>query len=52
MVPHLTTMLPRVTGAWALRLPPDAILAVGRAIGVTAWRDRRLTPVTTMPRFR
>ena len=32
-----------------MRLPPDAILTVCRAIGDTAWRDRLLTPVTTMP---
>ena len=28
---------------------PDAILAVCRESGEIAWRDRVLTPVTTMP---
>lgn len=52
MVPHSTPLLPRFPGAWALRLPPEAIRAVGREIGSTAWRDRGLTPVPTMPRCR
>jgi len=52
MVPTITTILPRFTGEWATRLQPEAILAVCRAIGYTAWRDRVLTPVTTMQRFR
>jgi hypothetical protein len=49
MVPNITTMLPRFTGAWATLLQPEAILALCREIGYTAWRDRVLTPVTTMP---
>jgi hypothetical protein len=49
MVPNITTILPRFTGEWALRLPPEAILAVCRELGYTAWRNRVLTPVTTMP---
>ena len=32
-------------------LQPEAILAVCREIGYTAWRDRLLTPVTTMQLF-
>jgi hypothetical protein len=52
MVPHITTILPRLTGEWAMRLPPDAMLTVCREIGYTAWRDRVLTPVTTMQLFR
>jgi hypothetical protein len=51
MVPNLTTILQRFTGEWARRLQPEAILTVGREIGYTAWRDRVLTPVTTMPLF-
>jgi hypothetical protein len=51
MVPHITTILPRFTGEWAMLLPPEAIPAVCREIGYTTWRDRLLTPVTTMPRF-
>jgi hypothetical protein len=33
-------------------LQPEAILAVCREIGYTTWRDRVLTPVTTMQLFR
>jgi hypothetical protein len=48
MVPNITTILQRFTGEWAMLLQPDAILAVCREIGYTAWRDRVLTPVTTV----
>jgi hypothetical protein len=48
MVPNITTILQRFTGEWAMRLQPEAILTVCREIGYTAWRDRMLTPVTTM----
>lgn len=51
MVPTSTPILPRVPGAGATRLPPDAILALGRESGDTAWRARGLTPVTTRPLF-
>jgi hypothetical protein len=51
MVPSITTILQRFTGEWATRLQPDAMLAVWSAIGYTAWRDRVLTPVTTIPLF-
>jgi hypothetical protein len=51
MVPNLTTILPRFTGEWAMRLQPAAILTICREIGYTAWRDRVLTPVTTVPLF-
>jgi hypothetical protein len=40
MVPHITTILQRFTGEWAMLLQPDAILTVCREIGYTAWRDR------------
>jgi hypothetical protein len=40
-----------VTGEWAARRPPDAMLAVCGEVGSTGWRDRVLTPVTTVPRF-
>jgi hypothetical protein len=52
MVPTLPTLLPRFTGEWATRRQPDAILAGCRELGDTAWRERVLTPVTTMPRVR
>jgi Transposase DDE domain len=51
MAPHITTILQRFTSEWAMLLRPDAIHAVCREIGYTAWRDRLLTPVTTMQLF-
>jgi hypothetical protein len=51
MGPNITTILQRFTGEWATLLQPDAILALCREIGYTAWRDRVLTPVTTMQLF-
>jgi hypothetical protein len=51
MVPHITPVLQRFTGEWAMWLQADAILAVCREIGYTAWRDRVLTPVTTVQLF-
>jgi hypothetical protein len=51
MVPPITTILQRFTGEWAMLLQPDAIHAVCREIGYTAWRNRLLTPVTTMQLF-
>ena len=51
MVPNITTVLQRFTGEWALLLQPEAILAVCQEIGYTGWRDRVLTPVTTMHLF-
>src|ERR671914_605438 len=51
MVPHMTTILPRFTGEWAVLLQPDAILTVCREIGSTTWRARVLTRVTTIRLF-
>ena len=51
MVPNITTILQRLTGEWAMLLQPDAMLTVCREIGDTAWRDRVLTPVTTIQLF-
>ena len=51
MVPHITTILQRFTTEWAALLQPDAIRTVCREIGYTGWRDRVLTPVTTMQLF-
>jgi hypothetical protein len=48
MVPNVTAILQRFTGEWAMLLQPEALLAVCREIGYTAWRERMLTPVTTM----
>jgi hypothetical protein len=51
MVPNISTILQRFTGEWAMRLQPEAIHAVCWEIGYTAWRDRLLTPVTTLQLF-
>jgi hypothetical protein len=51
MVPHISAILPRFTGEWAMWLHPDAILAACQESGYTQWRDRLLTPVTTTPLF-
>jgi hypothetical protein len=51
MVPTMTTILQRFTGEWAVLLQPEAILTVCREIGYTTWRNRVLTPVTTMQFF-
>jgi hypothetical protein len=51
MVANITTILQRFTGEWAMLLQPEAILTVCGEIGSTAWRDRVLTPVTTMQLF-
>jgi hypothetical protein len=48
MVPNITTILQRLTGEWATLLQSDAILALCSEIGYTRWRDRVLTPVTTI----
>ena len=51
MVSNITTILQRFTGEWAMLLQPEAILTVCREIEYTAWRDRVLTPITTMQLF-
>ena len=51
MVPNITAILPRLTGEWATRLPPEAMLAVCGEVGYTGWRARLLTPVTTIQLF-
>jgi hypothetical protein len=51
MIPRLTTVLTRLKTDWAAQLQPDAILAVCQEAGYTSWRDRVLTPVTTIQLF-
>ena len=51
IIPSITAILQRLTGERATLLQPDASLAVCREIGYTGWRDRVLTPVTTVLRF-
>src|SRR5688500_18605585 len=51
MVTHITAILQRFTGEWAMLLQPEAILTVCRELGYTTWRNRLLTPVTTVQLF-
>jgi hypothetical protein len=49
LVPRLTPVRQRLTGAWATLRPPDAMLVVCGELGSTAWRDDVRTSVTTRP---
>src|SRR3712207_1352696 len=51
MVPRMTTILQRFTTEWATLLQPEAILTVCSEMGYTGWRNRVLTPVTTVQLF-
>jgi hypothetical protein len=51
MVASVTAVLRRFTTAWATQLPPEAIIGACEAAGDPAWRDRVLTPVTTVQLF-
>ena len=51
MGPNITASLQRLTGAWAVRLQPEAMLAACGEVGYTGWRNRVLTPVTTVQLF-
>jgi hypothetical protein len=51
MVSNITAILQRLTGEWATLLQPDAILTMCSEIEYTGWRDRVLTPVTTIQLF-
>jgi Transposase DDE domain len=51
MVPRITAVLTRLKTDWATQLQPDAILAACQEAGYTSWRDRMLTPVTTIQLF-
>jgi hypothetical protein len=51
MVASGTAVLSRFTTAWATQLPPEAIIGAGEEAGATCWRDRVLTPVTTIQLF-
>jgi hypothetical protein len=48
MVARLTAVLTRWNTAWATPRQPDAMLAACPEAGYTSWRDRVLTPVTTI----
>jgi len=51
MVTNVTAMLKRFTMDWATQLQPEAIIAACEEAGYTSWRDRVLTPVTTIQLF-
>jgi hypothetical protein len=51
MVPRITAVLTRLKTDWATQLQPDAIIAACQEAGYNSWRDRVLTPVTTMQLF-
>ena len=51
MVPRITAVLTRLKTDWTTQLQPDAILAACQEAGYTSWRDRVLTPVTTIQLF-
>jgi hypothetical protein len=51
MVTNVTAMLKRFKMDWATQLQPEAIIAACEEAGYTSWRDRVLTPVTTIQLF-
>ena len=51
MVPRIPAVLTRLQTDWTTQLHPDAILAACQAAGYPSWRDRVLTPVTTIQLF-
>jgi hypothetical protein len=51
MVASVTAVLKRVKMDWATQLQPEAIIAACEEAGDTSWRERVLTPVTTIQLF-
>src|SRR5687768_10269489 len=51
MVTSVTAVLSRFTTEWATQLQPEAIIGACEEAGYTSWRDRVLTPVTTIQLF-
>jgi hypothetical protein len=51
MVASVTAVLSRFNTEWAAQLPSEAIIGACEAAGYTSWRDRVLTPVTTIQLF-
>jgi hypothetical protein len=51
MVASITAMLTRFKTEWATQLQPEAIIGACEEAGYTSWRDRVLTPVTTIQLF-
>ena len=48
MVPRITAVVTRLKTDRTTQLQADAILAACQEAGSTSWRDRVLTPVTTL----
>src|SRR5882724_4699636 len=51
MVASVTAVLRRFKTEWATQLQPEAIIGACEEAGYTSWRDRVLTPVTTVQLF-
>jgi hypothetical protein len=51
MVASVTAVLSRFKTEWATQLQPEAIIGACEEAGYTFWRDRVLTPVTTIQLF-
>jgi Transposase DDE domain len=51
MVASVTAVLKRLKTEWATQLQSEAIIAACEEAGYTSWRDRVLTPVTTIQLF-
>jgi Transposase DDE domain len=51
MVASVTAVLKRLKTEWATQLQLEAIIAACEEAGYTSWRDRGLTPVTTIQLF-
>ena len=52
MVASVTAVLSRFNTEWATQWQPEAIIGACEEAGSTSWRDRVLTPVTTIQLFR
>ena len=51
MVASVSAVLSRFKTEWATQLQPEAILSACEEAGYTSWRDRVLTPATTIQLF-
>jgi hypothetical protein len=51
MVASVTAVLSRFKTEWTTQLQPEAIIGAHEEAGYTSWRDRVLTPVTTIQLF-
>jgi Transposase DDE domain len=51
MVASITAVLSRLKAEWTTQLQPEAIIGACEEVGYTSWRDRVLTPVTTIQLF-